>query len=249
MPGDQEPQLSGIRLFVSQQSERLLLVYCVAITIGLFVVTTLPQMTTILGFSNSAESQIAAAPLQARDGRLANGSAVTGITQELAETGALDSPDAIVGDAASVAEELAAGTGDEGLTGEIADNSALEQGETPAGSRQLGGFEIAPLDFTLSETGGSIGNETPVGDDAIEVRKTVFVDDVSVGSITITIDQNAQLFIQGQEIRGLLANQPSLSRKLQRVPESGLVSFERLRDLGMNLRYVPTTDSVMLNTG
>lgn len=126
----------------------------------------------------------------------------------------------------------------------------------PGGSGAIGGDiqrlavrdtnGIIPLSFDIARPGS--GTEA-VGANAIVVRKAVRVNNREVGSLPIHIDGNSRLLVDAGELRKLLAK-AGASGTL-RDPRGGtdLLTFSELRDDGVDLRYDPGSDSVVINTG
>ncbi len=107
-------------------------------------------------------------------------------------------------------------------------------------------FGLLESDFSLP---GAEPRTSAVGgerSDPIRVRKTVAMGNGTIGSIPITIDSSSKLSLEAGDLRRLLSGQAGFSSRLERMPEEGIVSFERLRALGIDLRYNPTLDQVTL---
>ncbi len=115
-----------------------------------------------------------------------------------------------------------------------------------AGADATGGLAVIPSGFELTSTGSR--NNSIESDNAgnIEVRKSVYLGDAAIGTIPVTINPNAQLLLNSRDLRNLLSNQSGIGRRLNTLPEEGLVSFERLRNSGIDLRYNPTGDRIIV---
>ncbi|QUL38131.1 hypothetical protein [Erythrobacter sp. JK5] len=110
----------------------------------------------------------------------------------------------------------------------------------------IGGYEILPSDFSLDGQSGSSAAVSRSASGTIAVRKPVFVGNTSIGSIPINVDDDAQLYVEARQLKSLLTGQPRVSSQLASLPERGPVSFQRLRQMGIDLRYDPTLDRVNL---
>lgn len=105
---------------------------------------------------------------------------------------------------------------------------------------------LLALDFSLpTRSGGSVPVETERNGN-IRVNKPVQVGSASAGSIAVTIDPDSRLLVQSEELRSLLQKQANTEAAIAKLPQSGLVSFNSLRDLGVNLRYNPVEDRIVI---
>lgn len=77
----------------------------------------------------------------------------------------------------------------------------------------------------------------------IEVRKTVRVNGADVGALTVRIDESARLYANGSQLSALL---PPDSVKPAAAADQFL-SFDQLRSAGVNIRYDPTQDKLMIS--
>lgn len=98
-----------------------------------------------------------------------------------------------------------------------------------------------PIEFDILAPGA--GDEA-VGGEAIVVRKAVRMGQKNIGSLPIHVDGGSRLLVDASEVRSLLddADIPGTVRG------SGLVSLADLRKAGIDLRYDPSSDSVLLAT-
>jgi len=104
------------------------------------------------------------------------------------------------------------------------------------------------LDFNLADFTGGNRAATPSGQDGeIEVQKTPTANGQILGTLTVTIDKYAQLHAAPGELRQILAETNEISG-LSRVGSARLVSFARLRDTGIDLRYDPVSDVIILGS-
>ena len=101
-------------------------------------------------------------------------------------------------------------------------------------------------DFRLSGSEAQPARGESDSSEPIRVRKTVAMGNSTIGSLPITIDSESQLSLEISDLRQLLSGQAGFTSRLQNIPESGAVSFQRLRDMGIDLRYNPTSDQVTL---
>ena len=111
------------------------------------------------------------------------------------------------------------------------------------------GQSFIPLDFALDrgdEVEAAVASAT---DGSIRVRKVVQAGNTQMGAVEITIDRKSSLLIDVADARKLLAQNGMTTRSLAALPASGLVSFKTLRERGVDLRYDPDRDLVVLETG
>ncbi|QKG71122.1 hypothetical protein [Erythrobacter mangrovi] len=121
-------------------------------------------------------------------------------------------------------------------------NSAVPGSGAPAPTAaQQPPSAFIPIEFDILTPG--VGDEA-VGGEAIIVRKSVRMGQKEIGSLPVHVDTESRLLVDARDVRGLL-EQADLSGT---VRGSGLVSFSDLRRMGIDLRYDPTTDSVLLAT-
>lgn len=102
---------------------------------------------------------------------------------------------------------------------------------------------LLPLSFDVMRPGA--GSER-VGSDAIVVRKAVRINDREAGSLPIHIDGNSRLLVDPEELKSVLAR-GGITRNVG--GGSGLLTFVQLRESGIDLRYDPSSDSLMITTG
>lgn len=145
------------------------------------------------------------------------------------------------GNRAFVAAPGAAITGGDQLAG---DGSNVEQAPDSLGLGAGFSSPIAGLDFDLADDGGLGSDIVPLSDGQIEVQKPLLSSGASIGSLTVTIDRNARLFVDKSHLRGLLDQAEIPATGLARLGSDQLVSFDRLRDVGVNLRYDPIYDHI-----
>ena len=102
---------------------------------------------------------------------------------------------------------------------------------------------LLPLSFDVMRPGA--GSER-VGADAIVVRKPVRINDREVGSLPIHIDGNSRLLVDPKELKSVLARS-GIARDVG--GGAGLLTFVQLRENGIDLRYDPSSDSLLITTG
>lgn len=124
-----------------------------------------------------------------------------------------------------------------GFAGEKpAKQQSISVAAKPVETVKLGSHDVMKLDFDL----------TPPADDMSDglviVRKQVVAKDRSLGSVSIAIDQASRLYLARDEVAGLLPERAAAIGGLdqKRVP------IARLRELGVDLRYDPVSDQLIL---
>jgi hypothetical protein len=108
------------------------------------------------------------------------------------------------------------------------------------GARQRGAPFI-PVEFDILTPGA--GNES-VSREAITVRKTVRMGGKEVGTLPVKVDGDSRLLVDVGDVRDLLIR----SGESANISGNGLISFGELRRAGVDLRYDPGTDAVVLAT-
>lgn len=213
----------------TKRSEHLFLTaYLAAIVAALLTATTTPQL---FGPSNE-----------------------TGPSSEyvsLAAVGQAGEPEAAAGFGAS--ESLAAAELD---TSEVAGGddgrdrlSAAQAPSRPADDAEAAALGLAPIDFDLGTTTAAGSSSVRAEGNRIEITKPLYSNGVELGSLAVTIDQNARLFTQRADLQALLQADEAATRRISRIENEGLVSFQRLREYGVSLRYDPIADRIVLQPG
>lgn len=217
----------------SRISERLLWVYSAAVLCALTYAATKPSVDRALGPPNIATElpSQSAALARAEDGPAPIVSQTP--TDREAATDSIQS------------SELAADT-DEPVnpSAELANSTNSQEAETAQSTDALG---LLSSGFELTENGSRTNDIEADNAGNIEVRKSVYLGGAAIGTIPVTIDPNAQLLLDSRDIRNLLSGQAGIGRRLNTLPEEGLVSFQRLRNSGIDLRYSPTGDRIVLS--
>jgi len=108
------------------------------------------------------------------------------------------------------------------------------------GARQRGAPFI-PVEFDILTPGA--GNES-VSREAITVRKAVRMGGKEVGTLPVKVDGDSRLLVDVGDVRDLLIR----SGESANISGNGLISFGELRRAGVDLRYDPGTDAVVLAT-
>ena len=134
-----------------------------------------------------------------------------------------------------------------GAAGQGDVSRAAGDSQSKPGAANEPSLAISEIDFDLADSAG-VDSVKPRSSAAqgnrIKVLKPVVANGTRVGSITLTIDENSRLFMDGADLDAILpANKPR-HPQLARAAGSGLVSFQRLRELGVNLRYDPIADRI-----
>lgn len=106
------------------------------------------------------------------------------------------------------------------------------------------GFE--GIDFDLRDMGRSRPAQTASANGTVELSKPLFAGGRQLGALPISIDGNAQVYVRKAALSGLLGGDASASGKLARLPDGDLISFRSLRDYGINLKYEPVSDRIVL---
>ncbi|QFT76812.1 hypothetical protein [Erythrobacter sp. THAF29] len=132
------------------------------------------------------------------------------------------------------------------------DGDRQTESQSPEGANDSVAKEahgLAQIDFDLGETDASEASPTGPGGSIVEVRKALYSGDVELGSLSVTIDQNARLFVQRNDLRALVQGDEANARRIARIATDGLVSFQRLREFGVKLQYDPIADRIVLQPG
>lgn len=129
----------------------------------------------------------------------------------------------------------------EGASGEPV--SSIADPRPTQASLALEADGLLPLSFDIMRPGA--GTEMVDGD-AIVVRKSVRVNDLAAGSLPIYIDGNSRLLVDPKELKRVLSRS-GITRDVD--GGSGLLTFVQLRETGIDLRYDPLSDSLLITTG
>lgn len=210
----------------AERSEHLFLtVYLGAIVAALLAATTAPQIYRPVT-ADGAETPV-------------DGLAGSSVSRDTAVSDGLSVVDASDSDSGSASD-------DSGGAANLAGATETSRGGARHDALALG---IAPIDFDLGETTASGASGAQPDGNRILVRKPVISQGVELGSLSVTIDENARLYAQRGDLQTLLEGDADASRRLSRVRADGLVSFQRLREFGVSLRYDPIEDHIVLQPG
>ncbi len=215
-----------------QRSERLLLAYLIIIVVGLAAASHYPRF---LAPTTTAEA-VSDQPQLAR-GEIANTSSTILHPQRMADDAATRDRLGLTPSSVPQSEDSAEPSSDEADTAQPSEGSQKDE------AAKLG---LLDTDFSLVGTDARAPRANADTSEPIRVRKTVAMGNATIGSLPITIDSDSRLSLEIRDLRQLLQGQAGFTTRLERVPESGTISFERLRDAGIDLRYNPTSDQVTL---
>lgn len=215
-------------------SERMLWVYFAAVVVALSYVAMKPSVDHVLYGPTSSIGGERDRALVASD---ATATAPSGTEAETSASPALEDGLPAEGNRADASNtDLALAEDRDGASSASLETNAEVDGD-------LG---VIPSGFELTSTGSRSNSIEADNAGNIEVRKSVYLGGAAIGTIPVTIDPNAQLLLNSRDIRNLLSNQAGIGRRLNTLPEDGLVSFQRLRSSGIDLRYNPTGDRIVL---
>nr|WP_298930148.1 hypothetical protein [uncultured Erythrobacter sp.] len=135
--------------------------------------------------------------------------------------------------------------GNDAATDEVSLGSPADVQEEPASTVELG---VDQFDFELTDSGAITGGRAAVSGELIEVQKPVMHQGERLGSLVVFIDKNARLASDKTTLETLLASDQASMTKLGRISDTGLITFQRLREFGINLRYDPLDDQIVLQS-
>jgi len=99
------------------------------------------------------------------------------------------------------------------------------------------------LDIDFSLNGGANSAKT------INVRKPVAVAGSASGNLSIRIDGAAKIYAKRTEVASLLEGKSDKSERVKTASSEEFVSFEQLRDIGVDIRYDPSSDRIVIPNG
>lgn len=102
---------------------------------------------------------------------------------------------------------------------------------------------IIPVKFDIETPG--LGDEV-VGGDEIVVRKAVRMGSREIGSLPIHVDARSRLLVRPSDLKSVLEKAGQGSRAAKAAASNELRSFGDLRKDGVDLRYDPNSDSVIV---
>lgn len=102
------------------------------------------------------------------------------------------------------------------------------------------------FDFDLADTMASPAVTRMPEGEIIKVQKQAFANGANLGTLSVSIDENARIFAQRDDLMAILQGNDAVLRRVARIETDGPVSFQRLREFGVNLRYDPIADRIIL---
>ena len=148
------------------------------------------------------------------------------------------------GEAALIDETVAVSLEDPVLQAEPRPEARPGTG-TRSGTRPAPG-NVIPVKFDLQSPG--LGDEV-VGGDEIVVRKALRLGSREIGSLPIHVDSQSRLLVRPDDLKAVLESAGQASRLRSGANANQLRTFADLRKDGIDLRYDPNSDSVMLTIG
>ncbi|WP_435200365.1 hypothetical protein [Qipengyuania sp. 902] len=126
------------------------------------------------------------------------------------------------------------------------DMAAASEGNRMATGPAMTAEGLIPLRFDLVQPGSS---GESVSADAVIVRKPLRIGAREIGSLPVHIDGDSRLLVDATDIVRMLerAGRPRTVRKPRRA--DNLLTFTELRNDGVDLRYDPNSDSLVMTAG
>ncbi|QPC98477.1 hypothetical protein [Qipengyuania soli] len=121
-----------------------------------------------------------------------------------------------------------------------------DAGSRPTVLPKIAPGNIIPVKFDIESPG--LGDEV-VGGDEIVVRKSVRLGSRDLGKLPIHVDSRSRLLIRPSDLRSVLANAGQEDKFREGSGSNELRTLGDLRKDGVDLRYDPTSDSVVLTIG
>lgn len=103
------------------------------------------------------------------------------------------------------------------------------------------------IDFDLATPNAISNSPTIQPGNLVAVQKSVFANGAELGSLTVQIDPAAKPFLNRAELKELLDRAGVSTTKLDARGSADLLSFNSVREAGIDLRYDPVNDSIKLN--
>lgn len=124
--------------------------------------------------------------------------------------------------------------------------AAASEGDRMAAGPTRTAEGLIPLSFDLVQPGSS---GESVSADAVVVRKSLRIGAREIGSLPVHIDGDSRLLVDATELVRMLerAGRPRTVRKPRRA--DNLLTFTELRNDGVDLRYDPNSDSLVMTAG
>lgn len=101
---------------------------------------------------------------------------------------------------------------------------------------------LLAIQFDLADPDKSTG-----GGSAIEIRKGIRLNGADAGDARIHVDANSRLSIAREELGRLLARS-GRQELMWQLGSAGFVSFDEMRRQGIEVRYDPVSDRVLVST-
>ena len=150
-----------------------------------------------------------------------------------------------------LASESETGARSDGPDETAADVLPASEPDTPRKDPAAEGTGDAPglagVAFDLASMSGAPSAAGSDPDAPIEVRKPLFSGGVQLGSLTVMIDASSALHAAPGELQAILARSGEPGR-LDKFTSAEFVSFSRLRQSGIDLRYDPVSDRIILQS-
>jgi hypothetical protein len=108
-------------------------------------------------------------------------------------------------------------------------------------------FSLMPIDFSL--TGSGSPTAVPqAANEQMKISKSLLVNGEPVGNIEIYINSSGDPSIDVREFRNSSVQEKIKKFQMaSRLPQKGLMKFTELREFGIDFRYSPTDDVIILN--
>ena len=222
--------------------EKFLFALLCFITLALPLVTTIPYIQTFVEPAKRAETKLGGMPV-------AQLRSVPGDGTEESETSGATEETTADSDANRYEEgsDESANDAEASLPASVpgsAHNDSTSDKSTPA--KQLLGDLVIPIQYSLPEpTGNADGSEKETAG-SIKIRKSIVSGGKVAGTALITVDRSSRLLMESNDVRDLLKQVQANDGYLKQLPKTGLLSFQTMRSMGIDMRYNPTTDTVML---
>jgi hypothetical protein len=109
-------------------------------------------------------------------------------------------------------------------------------------------LSVMALDFSLSEFAGTSTRLPAPASGPLKVRKQVYAGSRLIGNLDITIAGDGELLLDAGDVAAVVGQQAGDgATPKSKLPEQGPVSFASLRGMGVDLRYSPVDDVIVIN--
>jgi hypothetical protein len=109
-------------------------------------------------------------------------------------------------------------------------------------------LSVMALDFSLSEFAGTSTRLPAPASGPLKVRKQVYAGSRLIGNLDITIAGDGELLLDAGDVAAVVGHQAGDgATPKSKLPEQGPVSFASLRGMGVDLRYSPVDDVIVIN--